>query len=64
MHLPDMPKDAFFCLCFPPLALSKSGTVEDQSSSQPVTPAPVRIMYSCIWFCIVTVTKICKLFTH
>ena len=26
--------------CFPPLALPKSGTVEDVSSSQPVTQAP------------------------
>ena len=31
----------FFRYVFPPLALPKSGAVEDLSSSQPVTQAPV-----------------------
>ena len=32
-------------ITIPPLALPKSGTVEDLSSSQPVTQAPVVIIH-------------------
>ena len=38
-------------ITIPPLALPKSGTVEDLSSSQPVTQAPVVIIYMQIFLC-------------
>ena len=47
MHAKNLPADlrtdSNFLFLIPPLALPKSGAVEDLSSSQPVTQAPVSL---------------------
>ena len=45
MRPPDNARRRTLIFCFPPLALPKSGTVEDLSSSQPVAQAPALMIF-------------------